>query len=466
MPRKGKSRTGTHPGLTRTRYFPRRLVTAADLTADQDYLRERLRRHNRYLHGCGIVCGLEVGAGLIQTPPAVTYGPDGEVIASSVALLPGVIVTPGYALSPQGDDIHVPDEQRLFLDHVLGQDGDCSRLDAPAPGPVRIWVAVRYREDAIDPIPALPERCAPTTRCEPSRFLDGFEVALLDVLPEGCSPLPGCEDLLAELQRREPIPGALSPGQLPQVPLAARCPPDAAGPWVVLAAIEISPGPAGPVFKVDYTPRARRIFSAALLGGILRCLPRRALGRPAQVARVEPANRSVFTLPIRPPRIAVVFDNDVVPATVTSLSMLVEAETAASGGARVEVGGAVSYDPALQATAVFTPSTQIDIARTYFIRVLGDGETVRDFEGQRLDGNADGTEGGNFQSSFKILPPPARVIAVFPPNGAAFPFPFTPSTVVFDKDIAPETVTNQNSTSGGSSIPSVVSDHPRIEPPC
>ena len=44
--------------LLRPRYFPRQMVTAADLTADQEYFRDRLRRHNRLLHGCGVICGL------------------------------------------------------------------------------------------------------------------------------------------------------------------------------------------------------------------------------------------------------------------------------------------------------------------------------------------------------------------------------------------------------------------------
>ena len=39
------------------RYYPRQLITPADLTLEQDYFRDRLRRHNRLLHGWGVVCG-------------------------------------------------------------------------------------------------------------------------------------------------------------------------------------------------------------------------------------------------------------------------------------------------------------------------------------------------------------------------------------------------------------------------
>lgn len=50
----------TSAGLTRPRYFNGQLLTADDLQAEQNYFREKLRRHNRCLHGWGVVRGLEV----------------------------------------------------------------------------------------------------------------------------------------------------------------------------------------------------------------------------------------------------------------------------------------------------------------------------------------------------------------------------------------------------------------------
>ena len=46
----------------RLRYFPRQLLTADDMRTEQQYFREKLRRHNRMLHGWGVVCGLQVVA--------------------------------------------------------------------------------------------------------------------------------------------------------------------------------------------------------------------------------------------------------------------------------------------------------------------------------------------------------------------------------------------------------------------
>ena len=43
--------------LERPRYFPRQLISDVELTLEQQYFRDRLRRHNRLLHGWGVVCG-------------------------------------------------------------------------------------------------------------------------------------------------------------------------------------------------------------------------------------------------------------------------------------------------------------------------------------------------------------------------------------------------------------------------
>ncbi len=44
----------------RPRFYTGRLLTAADLQDDQDYFREKIRLHNRLLHGWGVVTGLRV----------------------------------------------------------------------------------------------------------------------------------------------------------------------------------------------------------------------------------------------------------------------------------------------------------------------------------------------------------------------------------------------------------------------
>ena len=56
----GDSRTSACATLKRPRFFAGQLLDAATLQAEQDYHRDKLRRHNRILHGFGIVSGLGV----------------------------------------------------------------------------------------------------------------------------------------------------------------------------------------------------------------------------------------------------------------------------------------------------------------------------------------------------------------------------------------------------------------------
>jgi len=46
--------------LERPRFFPGKPVTTDDLALEQTYFLEKLRRHNRTLHGFGLVSGLKV----------------------------------------------------------------------------------------------------------------------------------------------------------------------------------------------------------------------------------------------------------------------------------------------------------------------------------------------------------------------------------------------------------------------
>ena len=62
--------------IERNRYFAGQLLDETDLTEEQLYFREKNRRHNRLLHGWGIVSGLGVLRGLA----------DGEVYGRARAM--------------------------------------------------------------------------------------------------------------------------------------------------------------------------------------------------------------------------------------------------------------------------------------------------------------------------------------------------------------------------------------------
>jgi hypothetical protein len=107
--------------LKRPSYFAGRLLDAATLQSEQDYLREKHRRHNRKLHGSGIVSGLEVRVNAIA-------GSDGDCI----------VVEPGYAIDRYGEEIAV---------------SECVRLALPADGDVT-YVSLRYWDHPCAEVPS------------------------------------------------------------------------------------------------------------------------------------------------------------------------------------------------------------------------------------------------------------------------------------------------------------------------
>jgi hypothetical protein len=68
------------PSPKRPRFFPGELITAEDLQLEQQYLLERFKRHNRTLHGFGIVTGLtvKVKGGRVNVEPGVALDCEGN----------------------------------------------------------------------------------------------------------------------------------------------------------------------------------------------------------------------------------------------------------------------------------------------------------------------------------------------------------------------------------------------------
>src|SRR5690606_29099875 len=104
-------------------YFDRQQLAAADLNAGLEYTRQRLRWHNRYLHGWGIACGLRVSR-------------------ASAEDIWTVRVSEGYLVTPLGDEVYVPDQTfdiRPGVEACLGGQEACTDLEpSPEGPPVRI----------------------------------------------------------------------------------------------------------------------------------------------------------------------------------------------------------------------------------------------------------------------------------------------------------------------------------------
>jgi hypothetical protein len=190
----------------RPRYYARQLVTPDDMTLEQDYFRAKLRRHNRFLHGWGVVCGARV------LPAQPWY----------------VIVKAGYILSPCGDEIFIEKDQCLDVrkkclsSEPQSPPDDCGCTEAvpTMPPGSSLYVAIRYVEhkSRLMRVPLGGCGCE-TSACEHSRLCDGFEVCVLDHCPDS---------------HKNPTNSQPFSGPPPECP---ECPTD---PWVVLSAFTVN----------------------------------------------------------------------------------------------------------------------------------------------------------------------------------------------------------------------------------
>ena len=132
--------------VTRNHFYAGKLLAAEDFEQEQSYHRTKHRRHNRLLHGVGIVSGL-----------AVSVEPRSDGGDASV------VVSPGVAIAPDGEELVVC--ERATLDMCAGKS--------------LCYVTV-----------ALIERPAnPTADGEASRTQETAEVAVLEDVPAGHLPI-------------------------------------------------------------------------------------------------------------------------------------------------------------------------------------------------------------------------------------------------------------------------------------
>jgi hypothetical protein len=131
--------------LLRPRYFSGRLLSVADLQLEQDYLREKLRRHNRALHGVGIVRGLGVSV------EATTDASDGRLRVEA-----------GFAIDPCGNEL------------ALGR----GAVLALPEGGERLFVSMRHWDRPCSPVPSTDGESMP------SRIEEVCVVALVDTVVE------------------------------------------------------------------------------------------------------------------------------------------------------------------------------------------------------------------------------------------------------------------------------------------
>lgn len=222
----------------RTHFYPRQIVQAPDLTQDQIYFREKLRRHNRLLHGWGIVCGARVRVG--DKPGTV-------------------LVEPGYVLGPFGDEIVIGDlvevdvtTQNLAGDAVSGcaaPDPWCADVTIARPDGRPVYLAIAYAEYSCRPVNVSASGCGcgcEADSCEYSRIRDSWRIRVLDELP------PSYPEVLEPPSLRTAVACPPRPVKLnadgqpiPAAPTDCNCPtcaPCVSEPWVILADVTVKGG--------------------------------------------------------------------------------------------------------------------------------------------------------------------------------------------------------------------------------
>jgi hypothetical protein len=195
---------------TRPNYFHGKLLGDDDLTLEQSYFKAKLRRHNRLLHGWGVVAGLDVTAGASPTE---------------------VVVGPGYALDSSGEELLVPEPVVVDLAGTLP---DGASYDGP------FYLAMRYEEFLTAPTPSGEGEEEQYDRVE-----EGVEMALLNGLPDPFEVMPS--------------PDFADTAQCSDATKERPFPPPAGDPWLILADIVF--GDDGSVAGID--PLAHRRFVAS-----------------------------------------------------------------------------------------------------------------------------------------------------------------------------------------------------------
>jgi hypothetical protein len=229
--------------LEKVRFFNRQLLTAEDMITERDYFLQKLRRHNRFLHGWGVVCGLTVTA-------APTDGANWRVQVGS-----------GYALGPYGDEIFVgePVYFDLAACATSGATNPCEPgmiVPGTAGSSMTVYLAIQYAECLARPIQVAPSGCGCDAEpCQYSRIRDSFQIQCLQQLPQ------------------QPPPVTVTLCQVVRAGVPAPCPPCPTNPWVVLAQIDLPMLSTMKINDFNIHNNVRRVIlsTAVLQDQLVRC---------------------------------------------------------------------------------------------------------------------------------------------------------------------------------------------------
>ncbi len=242
------------PELQRLTYFYGQLLGPRDLQGEQAYLREKHRLANRFLHGWGVVCGLEVEPAPAAEDCISQTAKDREARGEELAELrrrlasveeaigklgekdperaglaeqrdelrakledleakgghdepwpvagPYVVVQPGLAIDCRGDEAVLRQPFKLDLWHALSAE-DRKRVKS---GHHQVWVSICYCERHVEPArPLYGDACGVPGDCTYARIRETVTVKVTAERPERparCEPCFGdCPDPCVALAR-------------------------------------------------------------------------------------------------------------------------------------------------------------------------------------------------------------------------------------------------------------------------
>lgn len=214
-------------------FFDRQVLNAADLSIGHTSRDAELARMRRLMHGWGVVVGLvpEVSNGRLR-------------------------VSPGYAVTPTGEEVYLPseitvDEIGQLVNLCCGPDAEsCETIDPnpdrEVPNEIIAWLIARPTETPSALRSGVAEGCShPANTLSPSRVCGGVELDLICSLPEThvppAKPMDTLTRIVCGLQGADGDPTA---GLLPM--------PEMPGPeanFVVLGLLALTPN--GIQFRTD-----------------------------------------------------------------------------------------------------------------------------------------------------------------------------------------------------------------------
>ena len=222
------------PDLKRLNYFYGQMLGVNDFRTEQAFFREKLKLHNRCLHGYGTVCGLKV----VPVPPTQECKSESDLARETLqaeldavsaeledackkndepraeglqARAEGirrqlkdcdpptsarVVVECGLALDCEGNEIIVPQPDAFDPWHLLSEDDRKRVQDGQG---TNLYLSICYCEQPVDPVrPVMPNACGATPECSHGKLRDSYKLRLtVDAPPSDkrCEPCCSvCED--------------------------------------------------------------------------------------------------------------------------------------------------------------------------------------------------------------------------------------------------------------------------------